>query len=188
MKRLQCGLRDLALCVFARYLRLMAHVQRCFLLEPAGSHGVWGLDDYHFLPYLLGAAQLVGHRYLRPKSVHNADSVAFYADRFLYFGAVRELIDSKQFSLQWHSPMLNDISALGDWRAVLRGLTKMYVAEVLGKLPIIQHFHFGVQFAFVGRHKRLADEGNAPHEFQCCSNAITLPSRYADATTQLPFD
>jgi hypothetical protein len=39
--------------------------------------------------------------------------------------------------------MLNDISALPSWSRVNEGMAKMYSGEVLGKLPVVQHFLFG---------------------------------------------
>ena len=42
-----------------------------------------------------------------------------------------------------HSPILNDISELPTWGRVNEGLAKMYEAEVLGKLPVVQHLLFG---------------------------------------------
>ena len=52
--------RQVVLLLFARYLRLCWRLQDVYNLEPAGSHGVWGLDDYSFLGYIFGSGQLRG--------------------------------------------------------------------------------------------------------------------------------
>ncbi|KAL7473469.1 hypothetical protein ACHAXS_013960 [Conticribra weissflogii] len=48
-----------ALSLFHAYLEVTRGLQRDYMLEPAGSHGVWGLDDYHCVPFYLGACQMI---------------------------------------------------------------------------------------------------------------------------------
>ncbi|GBE90054.1 Serine/threonine-protein phosphatase 2A activator 1 [Sparassis crispa] len=132
--------RELVLSVFVRYLRLCWRLQDVYNLEPAGSHGVWGLDDSHFLGYIFGSAQL------RDQTEYSVSAVLRPPLPLtnLYFMSIMRIHEVKHGPFHEHSSQLYSIATgVASWSKVNSGLFKMYEAEVLGKRVVVQHVFLG---------------------------------------------
>ncbi|WWD22529.1 serine/threonine-protein phosphatase 2A activator 1 [Kwoniella shandongensis] len=152
---------ELILRVFTRYLDLTTLLQQTYKLEPAGSHGVWGLDDYCFLPYLFGSAQLMdsdlspsrtlsfaqSHKSSTPTSSTSIDpNVSSSTEQIkdLYTLSLHHLLLFKfGAAFSEHSPLLYSLSQFPDWKKPHGGLKKMFLGEVVGKRVVVQGLWVG---------------------------------------------
>jgi serine/threonine-protein phosphatase 2A activator len=143
-KKLQLS-EHVILAIFREYVSLVRLITSRYTMEPAGSHGVWGLDDYHHLPFVFGAAQLIGHEGLvKPSTVFDHCNTPELSES-LYADMIGFLKRTKCMHARFHevAPLLFDFTRCENWSQVCLGLFRMYKVEVLGKRPIVQHFVFG---------------------------------------------
>jgi serine/threonine-protein phosphatase 2A activator len=136
--------------VFYDYIFTMRKIQLQYNLEPAGSHGVWGLDDYHFLPFIFGGAELADNQVTSgPKAIRDPLVVEQLQEKYMYMNCIAFIRRVKKGVEFGHSsPTLNDIAEAANWNKVALGMVKMYQVEVFGKLPVVQHIRFGRFFEF----------------------------------------
>lgn len=74
--------------IFFRYLLLVRNLQITYKLEPAGAHGVWGLDEYHFLPFIFGASELIKHPDIKPSNSVDERILKEYSDTYMYISSI----------------------------------------------------------------------------------------------------
>ncbi|KAK2599307.1 hypothetical protein N8I77_011076 [Diaporthe amygdali] len=155
--------RSIVLGVFEPYLKVIRRLILTYTLEPAGSHGVWGLDDHSFMPYVFGSAQFTRpitedepmplegsvERAPKPGDILKPEAVERLRETNMYFSAVGFINDVKKGPFWEHSPILYDVSGIKDgWGKINKGMIKMFNAEVLSKFPVVQHFPFGSLFSW----------------------------------------
>ena len=108
-----------------------------------------------------GSSQLKQNKTIFPKTVMDQKVVEENQENYLYLSAINYINTVKTgFSFIFyyflsfqtffkkgpfaeHSPILHSLVQLPHWEKINEGMIKMYKGEVLGKYPIIQHFHFG---------------------------------------------
>ncbi|GAM21031.1 hypothetical protein SAMD00019534_042060, partial [Acytostelium subglobosum LB1] len=136
--------KALVLRVFPRYLSSLARkLQTVYGLEPAGTHGVWSLDDYQFIPFIWGAAQLTDNPSIKPVDILKAGVVDQNYNNYMYLACIKFINTVKKGPFHEHSPDLYNITGAASWAKIHQGMMKKFYAEVMTKVPIIQHFLFG---------------------------------------------
>ena len=163
---------SITLSIFNQYLQVTRRLQTDYRLEPAGSHGVWGLDDYHCLPFYFGACQLQAKKVIAqeseltsPTCINDESILQDKSDKFLYLSCIKYIRQLKiGVPFFESSPMLYDISqTLPSWDKVSRGMIRLYQGEVLDKLQVVQHFVFSSLFPATWKSSQTG-ERTAPSE------------------------
>ncbi|KAI9732778.1 MAG: Serine/threonine-protein phosphatase 2A activator 1 [Cirrosporium novae-zelandiae] len=176
--------RGILLGVLETYLQLCRHLIKIYTLEPAGSHGVWGLDDHFFLPYIFGSAQLSAPISEQgqiptegslpdapdPPSVVKPVVVEREREKSMYFSAIGFIHDVKKGPFWEHSPILYDISGV---RA--------------GWAKINKHFPFGSLFSF-SRDPAAGPSPTSVHMLSQPSRSLIDPMQAGVPTSRVPTE
>uniref|UniRef100_A0A182U6J3 Serine/threonine-protein phosphatase 2A activator n=1 Tax=Anopheles melas TaxID=34690 RepID=A0A182U6J3_9DIPT len=129
--------------LFQKYIILARKLQVTYRMEPAGSHGVWSLDDFQFVPFIWGSAQLAVNSPIEPAQFVEEKWITKYKKELMFVGCIDYIQQVKTGHFAEHSNQLWSISAVPQWSKICTGLIKMYQKEVLSKFPVIQHVYFG---------------------------------------------
>ena len=117
-------------------------------LQPmdASSNMMIMIDEYYHLAFLFGASQLVRndlHPY--PSSIHHEIALQTDFKDYMYLSCVKHIreVVKPYGHLGEVAPILNDISGVASWEKVQTGLMRMFISEILCKVPIMRHLKFG---------------------------------------------
>ncbi|XP_055589721.1 uncharacterized protein LOC129741930 [Uranotaenia lowii] len=187
--------------LFNQYLNLVRKLQVTYRMEPAGSHGVWSLDDFQFVPFIWGSAQLAVNSPIEPAHFVEDKIIDEHKKELMFVSCIDYIRQVKTGHFAEHSNQLWSISAVPSWGKICTGLIKMYQKEVLSKFPVIQHVYFGSiltlnlvkpgtltpspRLGMIPRQQQTVAAPPAPPKTTAtngrrCGNLVFVPKIYAD--------
>lgn len=95
---------------------LCRQLQMVYKMEPAGSQGVWSLDDYQFIPFIWGSSQLQMNPNIAPDMFCQEEVVNKYADEYMFLGCIRFILSVSCKTLTLHFEIFSA------WLWVLRNM------------------------------------------------------------------
>lgn len=113
------------------YFRVIRLFIKKFDVEPAGSKGTWGLDDYQLLPFILGSGELRGNKITFFELIDNSD--------YCFGEALNYVIEVKGKDISVHSPLLYSYKDY-EWDKLNLILLEMYDESIFRNKVVNQHF------------------------------------------------
>lgn len=104
------------------------------------------MDDFQFIPFIWGSAQLANSS-IDPSKFVEQETIDQYRHEYMFIACIDYIMQVKTGHIAEHSNQLWSISAVPSWTKICSGLVKMYQKEVLSKFPVIQHVLFGSVFS-----------------------------------------
>ncbi|XP_050430705.1 serine/threonine-protein phosphatase 2A activator-like [Adelges cooleyi] len=119
----------------------------CLLFDNSRS---FGLNDYHYLPFLWGSAQLIENKCnILPISIDETRTAKLYKSDFIFMDCLHNLHSLKQSEPFWkHSYQLWSLKSLSNWEKVNQGLMEMFKRDLLNNYDIVKHLVFGESLGF----------------------------------------
>jgi len=147
--------------VCSAYFKVTNLIQTQYrLVNNSSGHGLWGLEEFRLVAFVLGAAQLRKHKFIKPRSIFSAEVLEGFSEQYIYLQAITAVQASNSSGVPFseRSPALCDISALRSWTDVHTGLMRMFESEVLRQHAVVQNLRFGAIFAADWESSRTANE------------------------------
>ncbi|TDG38899.1 hypothetical protein AWZ03_014679 [Drosophila navojoa] len=138
-----------ALMLFSRYLKCVRRLQSLFDLKPSSHQGAYSLDDFQFVAYMWGVAQLCYEPPFSPRELFDRAVIREWRNEYLIVGCVAFLASSKPGTFAMHSNLLWSVASLSSWPQVYNGLQNMYLKEVISQFHLLRELCFGKLMAFV---------------------------------------